>query len=256
MSTETENMGQVVSHEPGRSVAAPTPAHMLQTAIERGVDMEQLEKLMHLQERWEANEARKAFVKAMSTFKANPPKLVKDKTVSYTGTSYTHASLAAVVDAVVQSMGEHGLSHRWDVRQENGGVTVTCVITHELGHSERTTLTAPPDDSGKKNSIQQVASTITYLERYTLMAATGLAAADMDDDGRGAGKPRESLSDEQAAELKALLKETNSDVKAFLRAMGDFPSVDELPADRYNAALVQLNKKLKRQREGGNAERS
>ena len=57
-----------------------------------------------------------------------------------------------------------------------------------MGHSESTVLEAAPDSSGKKNAIQQVASTVTYLQRYTLLAACGLATKDMeDDDCAGAG---------------------------------------------------------------------
>lgn len=237
-------MSNVVEHR-AQPPAAPTPAHMLQVALEKGASMEQLEKLLDLQERWEATEARKAYVKAMAAFKANPPDIVKDKTVAFGNTRYTHVSLPAVVDAVSQSLSKHGLSHRWDVEQ-NGIIKVTCVITHELGHSEAVSMSAPADASGQKNAIQQIASTVAYLERYTLMAATGLAAKDMDDDAKQAGQA--ALSDEQAAEIKALLQETNSDVPAFLKAMGGAESVDELPAGAYPRAMALLNKKLRAQR--------
>ena len=60
-------------------------------------------------------------------------------------------------------------------------------MTHKQGHSEETELEAAADSSGGKNMIQAQASTITYLQRYTLLAATGLATKDqLDDDGRGA----------------------------------------------------------------------
>jgi hypothetical protein len=72
------------------------------------------------------------------------------------------------------------------VQQREGRVHVTCIVTHERGHSETVTMDAPPDSSGKKNSIQQIASATTYLQRYTLLAATGMATKGMDDDGRGA----------------------------------------------------------------------
>jgi ERF superfamily len=65
---------------------------------------------------------------------------------------------------------------------------VTCILTHQMGHSEETTLAGAPDNSGSKNSIQAIGSTVTYLERYTLLAATGLAAANGDNDGQGAPK--------------------------------------------------------------------
>lgn len=166
-----------------------TPVELLANAVQRGADLEYVRTLMDLKDRWEATEARKAFVVAMSAFKAEPIKILKSKRVDISGgAKFSHATLADVVDGVCVALSAHGLSHKWETKQEAGMISVTCIITHESGHSERVTLSAPPDDSGKKNSIQQVASTVTYLERYTLMAACGLAAKDMDDDGRGANK--------------------------------------------------------------------
>lgn len=218
------------------------PDRMLEIALEKGAGLEQLEKLMELKERHDANEARKAYVAAMAAFKADPPEVVKDKAVAYSGTAYTHASLAAVVDAVSQALSRHGLSHRWDV-QQNGTITVTCTMTHQLGHSESVSMSGPADDSGRKNAIQQIASTVTYLQRYTLMSITGLAAKDMmDDDGRAAGTAL--ITTEQAAEIKGLLQETGADVKKFLAWLGGAASVDELPAARYEPAVRALKKKL------------
>ena len=56
-----------------------------------------------------------------------------------------------------------------------------------MGHSESVTLDAFKEDSGTKNNIQAMGSSITYLERYTLFAATGLASEEQDDDGAGSG---------------------------------------------------------------------
>ncbi len=162
-----------------------TPMRLLEIATQNGADIDKLKQLMDLQERWEANEARKAFVAAMAAFKSDPPSIFKAKRVDIPGgAKFSHATLAQVCDVACAALALHGLSHKWETTQADKLITVSCVITHVLGHSERTTLTASPDDSGKKNSIQQIASTVTYLERYTLMAACGLAAKDQDDDGR------------------------------------------------------------------------
>lgn len=171
-------------------VAEITPMQMLQVAVERGDDLEKLQKLMDLRDRWEAAQARKSYVAAVAGFKSEPAKILKSKKVDIPGgAKYSHATLADVCDGVVANLSKYGLSHSYTLSQlENGWVEVTCIITHQDGHSERTTLRAPPDDSGKKNSIQQIASTVHYLERYTLVAALGLAAKDMDDDGNGGGK--------------------------------------------------------------------
>lgn len=167
-----------------------SPLGMLQMATANGIDIEKMERMLELQIKWEENEARKAFHKAMAAFKANPPEIEKDKRVGYeskrTGgnTSYSHASLHNVCDKICKAMSPHGLSAAWNTDQgDKGMISVTCTITHEMGHSESTTLSASPDNSGNKNNIQAVGSTITYLERYTLLALTGLATKDQDDDG-------------------------------------------------------------------------
>lgn len=50
-------------------------------------------------------------------------------------------------------------------------------------------MDAAPDNSGKKNAIQSIASAVTYMQRYTLLAATGMSTKGMDDDGNSAGDP-------------------------------------------------------------------
>ena len=152
--------------------------------LKDGGDLANLEKMMELQERHEANQARKAYHVSMSNFKKNPPQLYKTKAVSFGTTSYNHASLGNITELINSALAEHGLTASWKNDQTNG-IQVTCTITHILGYSESTSLISPPDTSGGKNSIQAIGSTITYLQRYTLLALTGLAAHDQDDDGKG-----------------------------------------------------------------------
>lgn len=162
-------------------------------------DVDKLERLMAVKDRWQAQEAKNAFVVAMAEFKKNPPTIIKDKQVSFTTdkgtTSYKHATIGNVVEKVVAALAEHGFSHRWVPGRKDGGmITITCVITHKLGHSEETELEAGLDMSGGKNNIQAMISTKTYLERHSLLAAVGLATIDQeDDDGRaaGAGDPQQ-----------------------------------------------------------------
>jgi hypothetical protein len=44
------------------------------------------------------------------------------------------------------------------------------VLSHELGHSEETTMTLPLDTSGSKNNVQAVGSSTSYGKRYTATA--------------------------------------------------------------------------------------
>ncbi len=219
-----------------------TPMTMLNMAVSQGADIDKLEKLMALQERWEANEARKAYVVAMNSFKADPPEIFKDRHVAFGKTSYDHASLANVTQSIGQSLASHGLSHRWATDQVEGGqIKVTCVITHENGHSESVTLQAGADQSGAKNNIQAVGSTVSYLQRYTLLSATGLATKDMDDDAENA-EPVEKITEEQAADLKSLEEEVGADHGKFCQYMG-ITALCDIPASQLKKATSALESK-------------
>ena len=163
--------------------ATPTPADLIKIAIAKDVDVEKLDKLMEMQLRWEANEAKKAYVQAMADFRAQCPQIVKTQTVSFSNTHYTHASLGGTIEQIKDLLTQCGLSHSWRTQNAPGQpIGVSCVITHAQGHSEETTLSAAPDTSGAKNPIQAIGSAVSYLQRYTLFAMLGLASAS-DDDG-------------------------------------------------------------------------
>jgi len=160
----------------------PTPMMLLSMAVQQGADLDKLSKLMDLQERWEANEARRAFVQALTAFKSNPPRLEKNRTVSYQTskgvTCYKHATLDHVAEVLGMELSKHGLSFRWTIHQEEKRIAVTCILQHALGHSETVTMSGPLDESGQKNALQQAGSSVTYLQRYTLLAATGMSTSE------------------------------------------------------------------------------
>jgi hypothetical protein len=190
---------------------------MIMRIIDRAMSMpdfdpDKLMKLMDAKERFDATEAKKAYVAAMAEFKRNPPEIFKTKQVGYTNkdgtfTGYKHATLGDVTTAIIKGLADNGFSHRWDTEQrDNAQIYVTCVLTHKLGHSESTTLNSSRDDSGKKNNIQQMASAINYLQRYTLLAATGLATQDAQDDDDGAGAEPKQEQDRPAINDKNFAK--------------------------------------------------
>lgn len=220
-----------------------TPMQMLQIAVAKGVDTEQIKALMDLQREWKADKARDAFHAAMNAFRSETLTIVKSKPVAFGTTAYKHATLAGIVDVAAPALSKHGLSHRWETSQEGGAITVSCVITHQLGHSERTTLTAAPDTSGGKNSIQAIGSTVSYLQRYTFTAITGLAAKDQDDDARSSGDD-DNITDKQAADLEALITEVAANKIAFLKTC-KVERIEDLPASKYAGAVARLEAKRK-----------
>jgi hypothetical protein len=141
---------------------------------------EVLGEILKVQRDWEAGEARKEYTRALVELKRDlPPSIRHDKEVSYGQTHYTHTSLAAAMEAVTPALTQHGFSLTWEPKTDPAMVTVTCRLTHEGGHSETCTISSKPDSSGQKGPAQQIASTITYLQRYTALALLGIATSDM-----------------------------------------------------------------------------
>lgn len=234
--------------KPAETLPAVTPAQMLQMAVQQGADLDKLEKLMELQERWEASQARKAWVSAMAAFKANPPNIGKNKHVRFTNkagtvTDYWHATLDNVCDVVAKALSAHGLSHRWETQQADGRIKVTCYVTHVGGHSESTSLNAPADDSGGKNQIQGIGSAVTYLQRYTLLALTGLATGETDDDGKGTDYQRISAS--QVADLRALIQEVGADLPKLL-TYWQIDKLEDINVAAYKDVVASVERKRRR----------
>ena len=164
---------------------AATPADLVRYAMDSGADLDRLEKLMQLQIAWEQREAEKAYNRAFAKFKASGVKIIKGTTRKLgplAGTKY--AELFTVVNAITGALSENGLSASWQItRDEPKWIEVTCTLKHASGFSESVSMGGEPDIGGAKNTIQARASTIQYLERYTLKAITGLAEQDDDSDG-------------------------------------------------------------------------
>lgn len=246
--------------QPVSAPAVVTPSQILAKAYEQGASIEQLTQLLELQDKFYAQQERldkrnaeNEFNLALSEFKANAPKIIKDKHVSFGDTKYDHASLANVVYTITDGLSKYGLSSRWETNQDNGIVKVTCILSHKLGHEARVSLSSLPDSSGKKNSIQAIGSAVSYLQRYTLLAITGLATQEQDDDGKAAGLPevKEPLSTDQAVEISDLLVEHEIDKDRFLgffsaKVRYQLTSVEQLPADAYQAAKDLINKQSKK----------
>jgi len=254
MSTAASQALIDIEHEPAprREVAAVTPMAMIDRALATNATPETLERLLALQERWEASQARKAFDNAMAAAKAEIPTIFKNRLVDFTGktgirTHYRHEDLAEIAKTVDPILAKHGLSYRYRTQSPIGEpITVTCIVSHRDGHSEENTLVGPRDDSGNKNPIQSIGSTITFLQRYTLKSALGLAASN-DDDGKTSNQTEADnpISQEQAATIRALIDETETDIQKFCELM-KVESVPELTIAQYPRVISSLEAKKRR----------
>jgi len=206
-------------------------------------DLDKLERMLAMKERMDAQTARIAFANALAEARSEIPPIIKDATVDFTSnkgrTHYRHETLAGIAKQIDPILSRHGLSYRFRTEQGQGGVRVTCIVQHAQGHSEETTLSGAPDQSGNKNGFQAVGSAVTYLQRYTLKAALGLSA-EVDDDGQAAA-PRST--ERRAESHSAPAKPSDEEISALSERLSRHPEgVTQWFMDRYNVTdLDQLS---------------
>jgi hypothetical protein len=226
------------------AISPSTPMELLSSALASGANIDVLEKLMALQDKWEASQARKAFIAAKAAFKQEAPVIIKDKDNNQYKSKY--ASIDSVVNSTSAVLGKHGLDPRWDVIQDGKEITVICTLSHSMGHSESVSIKSPPDASGAKNPLQQIKSTITYLKIATFEAVTGIASseANLDDDGNafGSRQASQSVTEQQATVILNLINEVGADTRKFC-AYFKIEGVAKLPADQFTRAITSLNAK-------------
>lgn len=225
---------QVVGDTPSVSLADMTPVQMAAHLISSGADFQSVKEMIALSKELAADQAKRAFDTAIASAKVEIPAVAKNAKGHNNKAYANFAAYAAVVDPV---LGKWGLSYRFRTEQTDR-ITVTCVLTHKDGHAEENSLSGPPDGSGSKNAIQAIGSTLTYLQRYTLVQALGLSTSD-DDDGQAHGKSEDGLAaidQNQLQEIRDLIAETDSDVAKFcemfkIKALPDLTKRD-LPRAR------------------------
>lgn len=219
-------------------VDTQSPMNAVMVAVEKGYAPEFIEKMMDLQDRYEEKEARKAFVRAMASFRNESIFISKDKKNLQYDSMYT--SKGNLINTVSPFLGKYGFTYRFDFQNGNP-ITVTCILTHQEGHSESVSISGPLDDSGKKNALQQIKSTKTYLEIATFEAVTGLASQDgaADDDGNGYSK---HVTEQQAKDIESLCSEVHADVDKLLKYAGA-ETFETIPASMFNAVVRGLEAK-------------
>lgn len=182
-----ENNVLVVDQDVDLPIVAQPHMRLIEMALEKGSDLTVIEKMMDLQDRFEAGQALKEFNQAMSEFQSSLPVIEKLGVVDYSSdkgrTFYTYAKLEDIAKAIQPALRATGLSYRFTQTQDVAIITVNCIITHKAGHSETSSLTSGKDTSGGKDALKGIASTLSYLRRYTLTGALGIVVGGEDTDG-------------------------------------------------------------------------
>lgn len=243
-------MSQIAKHEP--SELAPvqhTPMSILSAAVASGMAPEALGKLVDLAERMDAANARKAFADAMARFgSVCPPVQRRTENSQFQVTrdgrkvNRMYASLDDIAATVRKPLAECGLSYRWSNAVVDGGkLTITCVVSHELGHSESSSITLPTESRAGCSEAQKIGSVNTYAQRYSLVNALGLTSCDEDTDGNADESPAEKISEADLLNLEVALDSITPPVNMakFKEYMG-VEKLADIPASKVQQAFAAV----------------
>lgn len=220
-----------------KAVATMTPMQMAYQLISNGADLGSVKEMLAVGREIEADRARRAFDTAVAEAKAEIPIIGKNATGH---NSKKYADFSAYAAALKPILARFGLSYRFRTEQTDR-ITVTCVLSHKDGHSEENSLSGPSDGSGSKNAIQAIGSTLTYLQRYSLIQALGLAASE-DDDGKSSEKTADDgrlVNEDQAKAIRDLIEETNSDIAKVCRYW-KVEAIIDLPASKFDDVMRSI----------------
>lgn len=237
-------VGNVLEQMPAPTQQADNILSVIaRAAADPNVDIDKLERLLEMQERVIARNARAAYYDALAEMQPQLPVVgerggIKDRNGNVQS---TYALWEDVNEAIRPVLARHGFALSFKVRRTEGEIITTGVLSHRDGHREETELALPTDASGSKNAVQAVGSSTSYGKRYTAFALLNITSTGEDDDGEAGGAPT-PVSNTQFETLNGLADAVGADKAGFCRYL-KIDALKALPASRYQEAITRLREK-------------
>lgn len=210
------------------------------------IDADKLQKLVDMQMQILDRNAKTEFYDAMNRVQSKLPSVLPNKRNSQTNSDY--ADLKAISSAITPVYTAEGFSASfWQGKSDaEGMIRVVGILRHKSGYSEpERFVDIPPDKVGIKGSVNKTdihaaGSAFTYGRRY-LKAMMFDISVGLDTDGNA---DYERITEDQAANLEAMIEEVGADRQKFL-AYCKVEDLVDLPAQYFHTAVSALEKKRK-----------
>lgn len=206
--TKLAKTGKII---PAQSHSILNGEALIAQAIDKNVPVETMEKLLAMRRELREEDATEKFNSAMAQFQAKCPTIGKTKKVmekDNVHVRYQYAPLDAIVEQVKSVLADCGLSYSIDVEQDDKYLGVVCKVTHEAGHSEKSSFKVPIGSEGYMSDVQKYGARLTFAKRYAFCNAFGILTGDEDTDavGEDAGKKTEkTVAQKPAAPIKQIM---------------------------------------------------
>lgn len=220
-----------------------------QIALNPNADVEKLRAVMDMKMEMFNRSAEIEFNAAMALVQAEMEPVARHAQNKQTNSRYS--KLEKILEQCAPIWTKHGFSMMFGTSDcpVAGWYRVTCEVSHRAGHSKHYHADLPPDMHGiqgavNKTPIHGFGSTTAYGRRYLTALIFNIAMKDEDNDGNGNRPPPKTITQDQAANLKALADEVKANMPQFLRYL-KVEKLEDLPAVKYDSAVKALEGKRK-----------
>jgi len=206
--------------------------------------------LATLQIQFSDREDKIAFRDAMTKFKDNMPTVIKERIVKNKQGEemYKVTALEDVATPVMKALVKLGVTYRWKTADlSDGRIRCTCILGLQgtAYEEEGATLAAPPDVEGGKSPLKAVGSTVSYLEKYTLVASVGMHVYGADPEA----VPVEGLTQGEGAELCAAMDAAATSVAVMAEWSKGIAVAKKFTPIDYRAMTILTDKRDERLKE-------
>lgn len=219
-----------------------TLIHLIERALTiPSANVENLERLLGMQERIMERNAKMAFSEAMTAAQSEMRPVATDATNPSTNKS-KYASYYALDKALRPIYTRNGFALSFDTGDSGPDqVRVLCHVSHRDGFERTYSVLMPADGKGAKGAdvmtkTHATGAAMTYGMRYLLKLIFNIAVGE-DTDGN---MPEGAISDEQVAHLRKVIKDLDASERAILK-FAKVDSLEEIPARKYEQVLSALN---------------
>ena len=217
-----------------------SPATMMETLTNKGASLEQIEKFMELQERHEANEAKKAYNADMVLVQQEMPAV--EKSLKNKQTNSMYADLSHIIQKTKPIYTKHGFSVTFYEGETNKPehIRIYADVVHKLGHKESPYYDVPLDGKGLKGNanmtpIHAKASSVAYGKRYLMCMVWNIATGDDND-----AQEVEIISNKELSIIRDRLAELEYGEDKLQKYLG-VEDIEKLPKTMYQKAITALD---------------
>lgn len=152
-----------------------------------------------------------AFGRAMSKFKDDVPVILRNRPIKdrQGNKLYDGVALEDVATPIMKALSALRITYRFKTADlDDGRTRVTCFLRLEgtAYEEEGSSLAAGVDISGGKDALKGVGSTVSYLEKYTLLASCGVHVHGTDPEA----VPTDGISNEDGGEWVDNIREADT----------------------------------------------